>query len=180
MLQGNRVILSRTMQRLFMITTLLVALFTATGHVSAHVDLVSATPAKDARLTTAPDKVALVFSAELKSEGNVIQVTDASGNTVDNGDTALDKNDSQRATIVVTLKSGLGDGVYTVKYTYVASDGHAETERYTFTVGTSASTASAAGLPTTGADHDLSLVILLMGALLLLGAGWALRQRTIH
>jgi len=49
----------------------------------------------------------IVFSQELKPKGNTIRVTDARGNQVDRGDTALDRTDPNRKTLVVSLNPGL-------------------------------------------------------------------------
>jgi methionine-rich copper-binding protein CopC len=81
---------------------------------SAHAELVSSDPAAGANLTAAPAKVTLVFSEEIsdkESESN-FTVTDESGATVGTG--KLDTNDLDHKTLSGALKTGLGEGIYTV------------------------------------------------------------------
>lgn len=145
------------------------------GPVSAHSDLVSSTPADGATVATAPARVTLVFSEELKAEGNLITVTDAGGAQVDAGDTALDTSDPKRVTVTVSLKRGLGNGVYMVAWKNASVDGHAEEGTLSFTVG--AATAVAPGLPATGAATDVPAAGLLALAAAALVLGLSLRRR---
>jgi LPXTG-motif cell wall-anchored protein len=94
----------------------------------AHAKLVSSDPAAGANLTTAPSKVTLVFSEEIsenESESS-FTVTDESGTTVGTG--KLDTNDLDHKTLSGSLKTGLGDGVYTVSWKTVTPDdnGHSD------------------------------------------------------
>jgi LPXTG-motif cell wall-anchored protein len=94
----------------------------------AHAKLVSSDPAAGANLTTAPSKVTLVFSEEIsenESESS-FTVTDESGATVGTG--KLDTNDLDHKTLSGSLKTGLGDGVYTVSWKTVTPDdnGHSD------------------------------------------------------
>jgi methionine-rich copper-binding protein CopC len=154
---------------------LALALFSA-GVVSAHADLKSSVPAANATLDKAPDKVVAVFTESLKEEGNELKVTDASGAVVDMGDTTLDKSDAERTTLVVSLKSGLGNGSYTVNWKNASADGHTEAGSFSFSVG--AAVAAPAQLPTTGAGDALPLATLLIGAGMCLMLGLMLRRRT--
>lgn len=95
---------------------------------SAHAKLVSSDPAAGANLKAAPSKVTLVFSEEIsdkESESN-FTVTDESGATVGTG--KLDTTDLDHKTLSGALKTGLGDGVYTVKWQTITPDdnGHSE------------------------------------------------------
>jgi methionine-rich copper-binding protein CopC len=95
---------------------------------SAHAKLVSSNPAAGAKLTTAPSKVTLVFSEEISDKANesYVTVTDEQGSEVGKG--GLDNTDLDHKTQSVTLKTGLGDGVYTVKWNALTPDdnGHSE------------------------------------------------------
>lgn len=142
----------------------------------AHADLVSSNPAAGARLAAAPATITLVFSEELKPEGNLVTVTDASGAQVDAGDTALDLNDPGRVSLTVSLKPSLGDGAYTVNWTNASTDGHAETGSFSFTVGAAA--AAAPGLPATGTATDVSAAGLLALAAAALVLGMLTRRRS--
>jgi methionine-rich copper-binding protein CopC len=95
---------------------------------SAHAELVSSDPAAGANLTAAPAKVTLVFSEEIsdkETESN-FTVTDESGATVGTG--KLDTTDLDHKTLSGALKSGLGDGVYTVTWQTITPDdnGHSD------------------------------------------------------
>ncbi len=102
-------------------------------------------------------------------------MTDAAGASVDQGDTALDKSDANRLTLVVSLKSGLGNGTYTVAWKAASSsDGSVAEGTFKFSVGATAS--APAQLPRTGAGDSLPGV-LLFASTLLLGLGLTLRFR---
>jgi methionine-rich copper-binding protein CopC len=145
------------------------------GIVSAHADLKTSTPAAGSTVATAPDKVVAVFTEALKAEGNELKVTDASGAVVDLGDTTLDKSDADRTTLFVSLKSGLGNGSYTVNWKNASTDGHTEAGSFTFTIGTA--TAAPAQLPTTGAADTLPLMLLVGGGMCLM-VGLMVRRRS--
>jgi methionine-rich copper-binding protein CopC len=144
----------------------------------AHARLVSSDPAADARLDSAPSAITLVFSEELKPDGNSITVTDAGGAQVDAGDTKLAASDAQRRTITVSLNSGLGDGVYTVKWVNASTDGHSEEGRFSFTVGAAAAPAApTAALPATGVGDAVPQTALMVLGMLLVGVGLGMRRR---
>src|SRR6476469_7207202 len=98
------------------------------GTAQAHAKLVSSDPAAGARLTAAPSKVTLVFSEAIsdKESDSNFTVTDEQGATVGTG--KLDTNDLDHKTLSGALKSGLGDGLYTVKWNALTPDdnGHSE------------------------------------------------------
>lgn len=146
---------------------------------SAHAELQSSTPADGASLTTAPSQVVLVFTEELKAEGNAIQVTNAAGTRVDQNDTAVDKRDPDRKTLIVSLKPNLPGGVYSVAWKNNGADGHSEEGSFSFSVATASTTAPAAPpsqLPVTGsAGVDLALPTIL--ALVLVAGGLWMRRR---
>lgn len=116
---------------------------------AAHVEYESSDPSADAVLTTAPATVSVVFSGELLQEGSSLAVYGPDGARVDNGDATVDLNDVERRTLSVTLRPGLGDGLYTVEYAGMALDGHEpEPGRFTFEVSaTGVSVASPAASP---------------------------------
>jgi LPXTG-motif cell wall-anchored protein len=101
---------------------------------SAHAKLVSSDPAAGAKLDKAPAKVTLVFSEEIsdKADESNVTVTDEQGNEVGKG--GLDNNDLDHKTQTATLKAGLGDGIYTVKWNALTPDDKGHTEG-TFTFG---------------------------------------------
>jgi len=92
------------------------------GIASAHAELASSDPAAGAKLTSAPTKVTLVFSEEIsdKATDSFFTVADASGAEVGKGQ--LDNTDLDHKTLSGTLKSGLGNGVYTVTWQTITPD----------------------------------------------------------
>ena len=92
------------------------------GTALAHAKLVSSDPAAGAKLTAAPSKVTLVFSEEIsaKPDESNFTVTDEQGNEVGKGQ--LDTTDLNHETQSGMLNTGLGDGVYTVKWNAVTPD----------------------------------------------------------
>jgi methionine-rich copper-binding protein CopC len=109
----------------------------------AHAELVSANPAADSVIGSAPDQVVLTFNEPLmvvadSKTANQIQVTNESGARVDQGDSKLDG-----AVLSVSLKSDLGEGKYKVEYRFVADDGHAEESNYAFEVSAAAQSGEA-------------------------------------
>jgi len=159
----------------------LIALMLAgAGIASAHAKLKSSVPAAGSSVATAPATVVAVFDNHdaLQANGSLLKVTDASGAAVDKGDTALDKADADRKTLVVSLNDGLGNGTYTVAWTATSEgDGSKEEGSFTFTVG-AASTSAPATLPATGAGDVGSLAALLVAAVAAVAAGALVRRRS--
>jgi methionine-rich copper-binding protein CopC len=102
---------------------------------SAHAKLVSSDPAAGAKLDTAPTKVTLVFSEEIsdKETESFFSVTDEQGTSVGTG--KLDTTDLDHKTLAGTLKAGLSDGIYTVKWQTVTPDDNGKSDgSFTFGV----------------------------------------------
>ena len=158
---------------------MVVALMLLSGGIaSAHAEFKSSAPAADSTVNQAPDKVVAVFEnhAALQAEGSLLKVTDASGAVVDMGDTTLDKSDADRKTLAISLKSGLGNGTYTVAWAAASSsDGSIEEGSFKFSVGAVAS--PPAQLPATGAGDALPLQAVLIGAGGCILLGLTLRRR---
>lgn len=95
----------------------------------AHAQLVSADPAKDATLPTAPTAVTLTFSERLNPDFTTIVVSDAAKQRVPASAPAVDA-----AAGSVTLTQALNNGSYTVAYRVVSVDGHTVQGSYAFTV----------------------------------------------
>lgn len=178
--------------------------FALLGHASAHADVASSTPAAGARLTAAPSEVVIVLTEEIDAAKSTFVVTNASGATVGTG--KLDTDDLDHKTLRGALNSGLGNGVYTVKWTAVTTDDDGETTgSFTFgvnadttataapaatTAATAAATTAAAAtsaasatavaatLPATGGESSVVWFALLGAAALLLIGGLLLRQRS--
>jgi methionine-rich copper-binding protein CopC len=108
------------------------------GVVGAHSRPVRLDPAPGAVLQSAPAQVQGWFTADLRRDPNwtFIHVTDAQGNRVDSGETALSDN---RRQMTATLRSGLGPGRYIVTWrTFDEVDGAIFGDCYVFFVGQAA------------------------------------------
>jgi methionine-rich copper-binding protein CopC len=114
------------------------ALLVGAGVVGAHSRPVRLDPAPGAVLQSAPAQVQGWFTADLRRDPNwtFIHVTDAQGNRVDTGETALSDN---RRQMTATLRSGLGPGRYIVSWrTFDEVDGAIFGDCYVFFVGQAA------------------------------------------
>ena len=117
------------------VSALLAALFTAAlllvpaTPAAAHNSLQEATPARDARLTTAPTQVTLRFLQQLNPAFTTITLRDSTDRQVPASAPAVDG-----ATGTVTIEEPLGNGTYTVAYRVVSRDGHPVQGSYRFTV----------------------------------------------
>lgn len=99
------------------------------GH--AHVHLDKSTPNQDEILETPPTAVKLWFSGKVESAWSKIEVKDAHGNRVDQGDVININNDPK--TLVIPLNA-ISAGKYNVNWNVVASDGHRIKGGLSFTV----------------------------------------------
>jgi methionine-rich copper-binding protein CopC len=174
------------MRRISLFIAVLAAVLALPGLVSAHAKLVSSNPEDGATLAAAPATITLTFDDELESEGAALVVTDASGAAVDKGDGGVDLGDTERKTMKVSLKDGLGAGSYTATWTVIGDDGHEITGAIAFAVGDAPvpvvtapsddhdDDAADAALPATGgANLPLWLAAVALAAL---GAGTLLRR----
>jgi copper transport protein len=100
---------------------------------SAHAQLARAEPPPNAVLDRPPQRVVIWFTEPLEPQFSSIQVLDAQGQRVDNGDSIVDRNDP--TAMSVTLKP-LPDGTYTVAWRNISAvDGHGVRSSYLFSVG---------------------------------------------
>jgi methionine-rich copper-binding protein CopC len=113
----------------------LVASGVAATQVFAHSRPLRFDPAPGAVLQAAPSSVTGYFSSDIRRDPNwsFLQVTDAQGQRVDTGETALSSN---RLQMTATLKPGLGPGAYLVSWrTWDDGDGEIFGDCYVFYVG---------------------------------------------
>ncbi len=131
--------------RLAMALVMMLALgLTLSSTASAHSRLVSSTPSDGQTLNAEPTTVSGVYSEDASVSQSYMKVyyTGANGSNVevDNGDGKPDVNN--RKNMSVTLKSGIGDGTYAVKWHTVTEDDNGIVDgSFSFTV-KSAGTAS--------------------------------------
>jgi copper resistance protein C len=86
---------------------------------SAHDSLTGASPADGETLTSAPERVVLSFSAEVKDLGLTVLVTSPDGRRVGDGPARVEGTD-----VIAPLVALTEPGRYTVAYRVVSSDGH--------------------------------------------------------
>ncbi|GJF29339.1 transport integral membrane protein [Kitasatospora sp. NE20-6] len=103
------------------------------GTAAAHAALVATDPAQGAVTATAPAAVTLTFSEGVSLTTDSVRVLDPAGQQVDNGDAA--HADGKDATARVTLRTGLGNGTYTVAWRAVSEDSHPVGGAFTFSIG---------------------------------------------
>ncbi len=100
---------------------------------SAHANFLRSSPAPNASLNAAPDRVIIWFTEPVEPQFSNIKVLDTNGQRVDFNDTKGDP--TERAAISVTLY-GLPEGAYTVVWNVISStDGHAVRGAYIFSIG---------------------------------------------
>ncbi|WFE42688.1 copper resistance CopC family protein [Micromonospora sp. WMMD998] len=114
---------------------------------AAHNSLQAATPAQDARLTTAPTTVTLRFAQRLNPEFTTIVLSDADRRKVPTGAPTVDGTAGR-----VTIDGPLPNGAYTVAYRVVSADGHPVQGSYRFTVADPAASATPAVPAASGAS----------------------------
>jgi methionine-rich copper-binding protein CopC len=114
---------------------ILVILILSFGVASAHdVAVTQSDPADGSTVAQSPAQVTAQFSEELDTQGSSMIVVDAAGQQVSDGQGRVDLNDPNHATMIATLPSPLVDGVYTVQWHALLTDGDASDGSFSFTV----------------------------------------------
>lgn len=106
----------------------------AVAHGATH----SITPAAGAALATAPERVEVVFAAEIMSDSTVT-IMDHTGTDWAGGRPAV-----QGATLIDQVKAGMPDGGYEISWRATFTDGHPVAGTAEFTVGADAAAAATA------------------------------------
>ncbi len=157
---------------------LLLAILAPASPAWAHTRLLTASPAKDTVLTSAPATVTLTFSERLNPDFTTIVVSDTARQPIPAAKPAVDGGSG-----TITLGRVLGNGAYTVAYRVVSSDGHTVQGSYTFTVADPALPAAApsaipaaAPAPSGTGRGRLILIIVVAAGLLLVAV--VMRRRT--
>ena len=109
---------------------------------AAHADVVSTTPASNARVDSAPSEAVVEFDSRLMSMGAAMVVRDDNARTISQG---LPVIDGRR--ISIALDGDAGPGRYTVAFRAVSEDGHTITSSYTYVVNGAVPTAVPSGQP---------------------------------
>jgi len=98
---------------------------------SAHAHPQHEVPASGATVAASQHDVAIDFDDALEPAFSSIAVTDAHGNAVTSGKSAVDASNRKHMSVPL---NALTPGVYTVAWVAVAEDGHRTHGKYTFTV----------------------------------------------
>jgi copper transport protein len=138
------------------LTLLAAAVLTTPVLLFAHAHLVRSTPAANATLTAAPTSLSLWYSEKPELSFTVIKLTDSAGTAITLGaPTATSQNG-----ITVSITAALANGRYTVSWKTAASDGHASSGTFSFTLnaaGNTAPPAATAPTPTAVAPQQPSI-----------------------
>lgn len=102
------------------------------GEAAAHAVLIESIPESGARLDRAPSLVLVRFNEPVQAEFTPLQVQDAAGNRIDNGNAKINPLDP---TVVTVGLPPLSDGFYTATYRVTSADGHPVVGSIGFTVG---------------------------------------------
>lgn len=108
------------------------------GIVSAHAELITATPGNGDVVEAAPEEILLEFSESVDPIDPGIRLVDAAGNAVDIAATDQDRGAS---TMRAAVPEALADGTYVVAWQAVSADSHRIRGAYTFSVGEATATA---------------------------------------
>ncbi|MFO7689534.1 MAG: copper resistance protein CopC [Cryobacterium sp.] len=120
---------------------------------AAHDQVISTMPAEAEHLDGAPTEVSMTFTSEILDIGAIMLVVGADGDDWADGPPSLDG-----VLAVQTLKEGVPDGAYQVRWRVVSADGHPISGTVDFTVGTVTDTAgeAAAGSPPPAVSAETS------------------------
>jgi copper resistance protein C len=110
---------------------LVAALAAAPGIAQAHAFPKTAEPASDSTVSPAPREVKIWFTGKLEPAFSKLDVQDAAGAAVDQGDAAVDP---QYTTLMHVSLGPLQAGTYKVHWHAVSVDTHATDGTFTFTV----------------------------------------------
>jgi copper transport protein len=113
---------------------LLMLAVVAPGRATAHAVLLRSIPPTGQTLPRAPDQVKLLFSEPIDAAFSSVRVFDSSKQAVDRGDGGVDPSDDHQ--LLVSLKPGLANGIYTVSWRSLSTiDVHPDEGQYALYVG---------------------------------------------
>nr|WSX78201.1 copper resistance protein CopC [Streptomyces sp. NBC_00899] len=102
---------------------------------SAHAALIRTDPADGSVVQTAPQQVVLTFSEGVLLSADSLRVLDPAGTNVATGAPGHAAGKDSGSTATVALRTGLGNGTYTVAWKSVSQDSHPVAGAFTFSVG---------------------------------------------
>ncbi|MDF3290858.1 copper resistance CopC/CopD family protein [Streptomyces silvisoli] len=126
---------------LLVLAALLTALLAGAAPASAHAALLRTDPGEGSVVPSAPSRVLLTFSEGVLLSSDSVRVLDPSGKEVQQG--AAQHADGATDTATVPLRTGLGNGTYTVAWKAVSADTHPVAGAWTFSIGAPSKTSAA-------------------------------------
>ncbi|MFN8491554.1 MAG: copper resistance protein CopC [Caldilineaceae bacterium] len=137
----------------------LLGLFVLVTAVAAHATtVVKSDPAGGAVVTGKLTQVTAQFSEELHTHLSTLQVLDAAGKPVSVGYGKVDLDDPDHKTLIAVLQAPLPNGVYTVQWHVLLTDGDASDGKFQFTVAATTAGAVATAQSTVGATAVATLL----------------------
>ncbi|MCM3042723.1 copper resistance protein CopC [Paenibacillus motobuensis] len=130
----------RTISSRWMLPLLLIGIISVIyypGLASAHATVTSSSPAANEILESPPEGVSITFNESIEQAFYSVIVTGPDGRRADQGDAAIDSERSDR--LAASLKNDLPNGIYSIKWKAVSSDGHAISGTIPFGIGTDGS-----------------------------------------
>lgn len=149
------------------------AAFATAGSASAHNSLVSTNPADGASVDTGPSTVTLTFDQPVQDGFNTITVTGPDDTRWTTGGVTTSGNTA--STPVLPLGPA---GEYVVGYRVVSADGHPVSGELRFRLTTAGTGTPAPAQAAPESDGGFPVWPIIVGAVVLLGAGIAVAMRT--
>lgn len=100
---------------------------------SAHAVLTHSTPHQGSAVDNAPSAVQFDFNEPVEVSFGAVRVFDEDGQRVDRGQ--VSHPDDKQASVAVSLREGVEQGIYTATYRVVSADGHPVAGGFSFGVG---------------------------------------------
>jgi copper transport protein len=157
---------------LVVLAALFTALLAGAAPASAHAALLQTDPAEGSVVKSAPSRVVLTFSEDVLLPPDALRVLDPAGKDVEQGAAghAADGADTE----TIGLRSGLGNGTYTVAWKAISADSHPVSGAFTFSIGAPSKTSavlpqSAAGGGPAGILYGIGRYASYVGFALLVG-----------
>jgi copper resistance protein C len=119
------------MNRLHISSLVAVLVLASAGAALAHADLASSTPAAGSSVKTAPTQVSITFTEEVEPRFSGIEVQDAQGQRVDQGEAQAAPDNAKVLSIGL---EPLAPGTYKVIWHNTSIDSHKEKGSFEFTV----------------------------------------------
>lgn len=124
---------------------------------SAHVQILSSTPADGSRMAAAPVRITVRLSEDIGIQPDSLHVVDQRGTRVDNG--PVFQPGEAADVLAIRLRPNLPDGSYLVEYAFISADTHPVRGSFAFVVGNGPlETASGAVSASSGTNSTVNML----------------------